>query len=224
MAAVAGKNPKNQIQQMVNFILQEAHEKANEIKVKTEHDFNLEKQMLVHNGKQRINQEFEQRERDREVKQRIARSTAITKARVSKMEARQELIDSLLLDCVEKLKRVPSQPSYEKTMTDLLLQGLKSLFDEDKAEVCCRSEDQSMVRKIIPQVTQAFKREMGRDIQCSLNTTIVLPSEPIRGSPSGPGLVVIAKSGGIVCDNTLSTRLYQCFEELLPQVRRGLFE
>ena len=31
-----------QIRQMVNFILQEAHEKANEIRVKTEHDFNVE--------------------------------------------------------------------------------------------------------------------------------------------------------------------------------------
>ena len=34
-------------------ILQEAHEKANELRVKTEHDFNLEKQTLVHNAKQK---------------------------------------------------------------------------------------------------------------------------------------------------------------------------
>ena len=33
-----------QIRQMVNFILQEAKEKASEIYVKAEHDFSLEKQ------------------------------------------------------------------------------------------------------------------------------------------------------------------------------------
>ena len=40
---------------MVNFILQEAHEKANEIRVKTEHDFNVEKQTLIHAARQRLN-------------------------------------------------------------------------------------------------------------------------------------------------------------------------
>ena len=36
------------IRQMVNFILKEACEEANEICVKTKHDFNLGKQTLVH--------------------------------------------------------------------------------------------------------------------------------------------------------------------------------
>ena len=35
-----------QIRQMVNFILQEAQEKASEIYLKTEHDFSLEKQYV----------------------------------------------------------------------------------------------------------------------------------------------------------------------------------
>jgi len=35
---------ERQIRQMVNFILQEAKEKASEINVKAEHDFSMEKQ------------------------------------------------------------------------------------------------------------------------------------------------------------------------------------
>lgn len=61
----------NQIRQMANFILQEAHEKANEINIKTEHDFNLEKQMLVHNAKLKIQEEYAQKEKDREVQDRM---------------------------------------------------------------------------------------------------------------------------------------------------------
>ena len=38
MAALSGAQGSKQIQQMVNFILQEAHEKANEIKVRTLND------------------------------------------------------------------------------------------------------------------------------------------------------------------------------------------
>merc|ERR1712091_238543 len=62
----------NQIRQMVNFILQEAHEKANEIRIKTEHDFNIEKQMLVHNAKLAIAEDYKQKDREREVSERIA--------------------------------------------------------------------------------------------------------------------------------------------------------
>lgn len=61
----------NQIRQMANFILQEAHEKANEINIKTEHDFNLEKQMLVHSAKLKIQEEYTQKEKDREIQERM---------------------------------------------------------------------------------------------------------------------------------------------------------
>ena len=39
--------------------------------VQTEHDFNLEKQMLVHNGKIKIQEEFAQKEKDLEIQQRV---------------------------------------------------------------------------------------------------------------------------------------------------------
>lgn len=62
---------RKQIEQMCNFILQEASEKANEIKVKTDHDFSLAKQMLVHNAKLKLQQEFKQKEKDYEVQKRM---------------------------------------------------------------------------------------------------------------------------------------------------------
>lgn len=37
----------------------------------TEHDFNLEKQMLVHNATVKINEEYAQREKNREVEERM---------------------------------------------------------------------------------------------------------------------------------------------------------
>ena len=43
-----------------------------EIKLKTEHDFNLEKQMLVHNAKLKIQEEYLQKEKDRAVQDRYA--------------------------------------------------------------------------------------------------------------------------------------------------------
>lgn len=60
-----------QIKQMVNFIMQEAHEKVNEIRIKTDHDFNLEKQNLVHAGKLKVQEEYAQKEKDLDIEQRV---------------------------------------------------------------------------------------------------------------------------------------------------------
>mmetsp|Transcript_10914 Transcript_10914/g.32574 ORF Transcript_10914/g.32574 Transcript_10914/m.32574 type:complete len:233 (-) Transcript_10914:148-846(-) len=96
-------NGPDQIRQMVNFILQEAHEKANEIRIKTEHDFNVDKQTIVHNAKVAIADEYKAKEREREVQARIARSTAVGDARVKKMKVRDELLHELVQQLVAHL-------------------------------------------------------------------------------------------------------------------------
>jgi len=84
-----------QIRQMCNFILQESIEKSNEIRLKTEHDFNLEKQTLLHNAKLRIQDEFKEMEKEREVKRRIEKSTEVGNSKVQKMKARDNLLVKL---------------------------------------------------------------------------------------------------------------------------------
>jgi V-type H+-transporting ATPase subunit E len=39
--------------------------------LQTEHDFNVEKQSLVHNGKLKVQEEFVQKSKDLEVEQRV---------------------------------------------------------------------------------------------------------------------------------------------------------
>jgi V-type H+-transporting ATPase subunit E len=53
----------------------------------------LEKQMLVHNGKLKIQEEYAQKEKDLEIQQRVSRSAAIGNARVKKMKSRDELLE-----------------------------------------------------------------------------------------------------------------------------------
>jgi V-type H+-transporting ATPase subunit E len=39
--------------------------------IQTDHDFNLEKQQLVHNGKLKVQEEYAQKEKDLEIEQRV---------------------------------------------------------------------------------------------------------------------------------------------------------
>lgn len=60
-----------QINQMVQFIKQEAEEKANEIRVAAEEEFNIEKLQMVETEKQRIRKEYERKESQVEVKKKM---------------------------------------------------------------------------------------------------------------------------------------------------------
>ena len=108
---------------MVNFIMQEAHEKVNEIKIKTEHDFTLERQNLVHHGKIKIQEEYAQKEKDLEIQQRVSRSNAIGESRVKKMKARDDLLQKLKKEALERLEGYTTTPQYSTMLKNLIIQG-----------------------------------------------------------------------------------------------------
>ena len=209
MAALAGSQSSKQIQQMVNFILQEAHEKANEIQVRSDHDYELEVQTGVKNGKQKINEEMEQKGRDREIEDRISRSKSITEARTEKMEAREKLMNQLKTDIVSRIQDYNSNVSYATLLKNLMIQAFQTLYNESNVEVICRQSDEGTVKGELNKAVEEFNNMVGPDkkyktkISAQFSSRNFLPAEPILGTPSGPGLVVIAQGGAIVCDNTL---------------------
>merc|ERR1712238_500561 len=99
----------------VNFILQEAHEKANEIRVKTEHDFNLEKQTLVHEAKLSIQDEFAKKEKDHEIQKRIVQclikieeNTVVIYCRKEDSATVKKVLPEAIREYVEIMKRESS--------------------------------------------------------------------------------------------------------------------
>jgi V-type H+-transporting ATPase subunit E len=62
---------EKQIAQMVEFIRQEAREKAEEIKVKTDNEFNILKLEVIEQAKIRIKEEYKRKEQDVLVQQKM---------------------------------------------------------------------------------------------------------------------------------------------------------
>lgn len=214
----------DQIRQMVNFILQEAHEKANEIRVKTEHDFNLEKQTLVHEAKLNIQDEFTKKEKDREVQQRIARSAEIGECRVKKMKIRDDLLQKLVADAGAKCAVVARGQNYPQLLQKLIVQGLIKI-EEMEVTVFCRNEDISTIEKILDAAVQEYVEIMKRESGVTLEPKVVMNENRNRDltTNSYGGIVLTALNGKIVCDNTMASRLNLVYEELLPSIRAILF-
>lgn len=214
----------DQIRQMVNFILQEAHEKANEIRVKTEHDFNLEKQTLVHEAKLNIQDEFAKKVKDRETQERITRSAEIGECRVKKMKIRDELLNTLISEASSKLSVVARGTNYPQLLQKLIVQGLIKI-EENEVTVYCRGEDVGTVSKILPAAVKEYVEIMKRESGVELKPKISLNSDRSKDLDvkTCGGIVLAAVGGKIICDNTLSSRLNLVYEELLPSIREILF-
>ncbi|KAF0700174.1 Aste57867_9302 [Aphanomyces stellatus] len=215
-----------QIKQMVNFILQEAQEKANEIRIKTEHDFNLEKQMLVHNAKLKIQEEYTRKEKEREINKRISRSAEIGASRRKKMIAREDLLQALITDgkarCGEATK---NEASYRTLLKDLAVQGLIKLH-ETEIMIVVRNKDVRLLESLLPEILGSYSaimaKETGLDVSKTVLTVCKEEKQQLLANSAG-GLKLVARQGKIVCDNTLDTRLMQVNYDQKPTIRQMLF-
>lgn len=218
---MAALENNKQIRQMVNFIMQEANEKVNEIQIKTDHDFNLERQNLVHNGKLKLMEEYAKKEKDLEVNQRVARSAAIGSARVTKMKARDDLLEDLKKETTTKLAAICKGNGYREFVKNLIVQGLIKI-EEPVVEIQCREVDNTLVTKVLPEAVAEFEKimtEAGHKVRPQVKISpLVLSSKVVNG-----GIVLTALNNKIILDQTVDERLKIAFTDMMPSVRYGLF-
>jgi len=211
-----------QIKQMVNFIMQESHEKVNEIRIKTDHDFNLEKQNLVHSGKLKVQEEYAQKIKDLEIEQKVLRSSSIGAAKIKIMKARDELLEQLKTETIEELALFSSTPKYEDFLRRLIVQGLIKI-EEDVVDIHICKDDEALTKKVLPLAIADYKLIMaqaGRTVKPSVTiSSIRLPLKMSTG-----GLVLTALNGRIVVNQTVEERLAIAYTDMMPAVRHSLFK
>ncbi|KAI9286644.1 ATPase, V1/A1 complex, subunit E [Umbelopsis sp. AD052] len=219
MAAVRALNDDevfNEMKKMVSFIKQEALEKAREIKVKADEEFNIEKAKIVRQESLNIEATFERKIKQAEVQKRIAQSNQINKSRLRVLQARQQMLDELFDEARSKLTSVSKDSSqYPALLQDLVLQGFYSLM-ETNVKIQCRKEDVSLVEKAIAEAVTAYEESMGDKINATID------EENIPSSNAG-GVILSGLNGKIKVNNTLEARLNILEDGMLPQIRVLLF-
>eukprot|EP01094_Clydonella_sp_ATCC50884_P005533 TRINITY_DN1446_c0_g1_i1.p1 TRINITY_DN1446_c0_g1~~TRINITY_DN1446_c0_g1_i1.p1 ORF type:complete len:234 (+),score=120.15 TRINITY_DN1446_c0_g1_i1:74-775(+) len=222
--AMSDSQVKQQLQQMVNFIQQEAREKAEEIRVQAEEEFNIERQSIVREEKKKISKEHERKMKQVEVRKKIARSNELNQARIRVLKAQEEAIQQIYNMASQKLADVASSGGYEQMLSALLVQGLIKL-GEDEVELICRQCDEGVLQKSLAAAQSDYKQKTGKDVQLTINQVHRLAPPP-SGQP-GPsccgGVLLSARGGRILCNNTLEQRLALAYEAFLPDIRMALF-
>lgn len=224
---------QRQIDQMVRFIKQEAEEKANEISVSAEEEFNIEKLQLVQTEKAKVAREYERRESQIEVKKKIEYSKQLNDSRIKVLQARENAVSGVITEAQTYLGKIADDKKlYKALLVDLLVQALFKL-NEPSAIVKVREVDLPLAKDAIDQAKAKYQQVYGKPCPgTTLDTTNFLAPPPTGAAVvdeydavdycSG-GVVVTSGDGKIVCSNTLDDRLRIAYSQNLPEVRAMLF-
>jgi len=210
--------------QMVQFIHQEAKEKASEIKLKTDEEFNIEKLRMVEAEKQKIRAAYEVKEKQVEVQKRIAQSNEVRFSRLKALKARDDAMLSVLKEAGAALPAVVSSPEYPALLEKLILEALVQLADQKVVVKAVEKPDQSAVtKKALAAATTKFTKWATENKGAEWASTIDITMAK-EGLKEGIGGVEICGFGGkITLNNTLQARLALAFETNQPQLRKKLF-
>ncbi|KAL3147417.1 hypothetical protein ABBQ38_014481 [Trebouxia sp. C0009 RCD-2024] len=218
---------ERQIDQMVKFIKQEADEKANEIAVSAEEEFNIEKLQLLEAEKAKIRKDYERREGQIDVKKKIEYSKQLNESRLKVLQARENAVHELINEAQQGLTSFSKdQQKYKGLLADLLVQAFAKL-SEPSVIVKVRDADQGLAKDALEDARSKFKGAFGKDgPDAKLDTKSFLPaaSSGKEGEDSCCGGVVVSSADGkIVCANTLDERLKIAYAQNLPMIRGEFF-
>lgn len=209
---------KQQIQQMVSFIRQEANDKANEIRVKAEEEFNIRKLSAVEVAREKIRAEYEKKVKQIDVNRKIAKSTEQNAARLEVLKARDGVLQETYDDAAYQLAAMVDSDAdaYVGILQALILQGLVVLSDSDVV-VRCRRVDVENIEAMLPSVTEEYVAATNSPV------TVVLDRDTFLADSCTGGVVLLSQGGTIVVENTFESRLEIAYQQNLPKIRKVMF-
>lgn len=202
---------------MKAFIEKEAQEKAKEIKLKADEEYEIEKASIVRAETAAIDSTYEQKLKKASLAQQITKSTIANKTRLRVLATKDEVLNDIFDAAEEELKKITKKKGdYKPILTGLIEEGLLALL-EDKVTIKVRKADVALAKEAAEQAVKDFESKAKFSVDITVDETNFLSSD-IAG-----GVVVVNGTGKIEVDNTLEERLKILSEEALPGLRLELF-
>lgn len=222
MAAEQKSETDKRIKQMVAFINQEARDKAEEIEVRAKEDVNVEVLKMQDREKAKLREYYKQQEKRVEIEAKIAKQQLLDSYRRKHLDYQEEKIQELGQLAKERFAGIVADKlSYTQFLTDSLVQCFFKIWDEEEVTVQCRKQDAKLVKQVLGDALGKAKAKAEKETGQAFNMRAVFDKEPVKCSG---GVVVKARRGRVVCDNTLDARLRIILHKELPFIRENLFD
>jgi len=218
---MAEADTERRIKQMVAFIRQEARDKAEEIEVRAKEECNVEVMKMTDREKAKMREEFKQREKRIEIENKITKQKVLDGYRMELLKAEDNKKAELKGMVKKRFSNVTKNSGkYKDFLKQAMIQAFLLIWDEDEVMVSCRKQDQSTVKGLMQSALDEVKSRAKKECNTNLKMQATFNSKPIKCSG---GVVVSARGGKVVCDNTLDARLNIVMRTELPMVRERLF-
>jgi len=211
-AGLSDDQVASELTKMVAFIKKEAEEKAKEIRIKANEEYEIEKGELVRAAMAAVDKEYALKYKQASMQQQITKSTKANQTRLNVLSAKAGILDEVFQEAEAELKKLSQDPAkYEPLLVELIVESVKLLKNEDSVVVTVREADAEVAGRAAK--TAAEKTES----QIELDTKKSLDPE------SAGGVFVSSGNGKIVVDNTFEERLKILGVKALPLLRLDLF-
>lgn len=201
---------------MKAFIEKEAQEKAKEIRVKADEEYEIEKSSIVRAETAAIDTAHEQKLKKASLAQQITKSTIGNKTRLRILAEKEKVLEDVFAEAGEALKALTSKKSeYKPVFEGLIEEGLYALM-EDKVSLRVREADVDLAKEAAETASKKFAEKANFSVEVSIASDYL-------DSESAGGVILRNKTGKIEVDNTLEARLKLLSEQALPGVRLEMF-
>uniref|UniRef100_A0A7S1FAL2 V-type proton ATPase subunit E n=1 Tax=Noctiluca scintillans TaxID=2966 RepID=A0A7S1FAL2_NOCSC len=209
----------SQIEQMRNFILNEAKDKAEEIDLKSKEEFQIEKFKIVDREKQRIRADTVRKLKQLETKQAIDRSTAINHSRLKRILRQAQAVEDISSLSKESLR---SKSCDKQFVERTLAQGLLALLEEEVV-VQCREADLPLVEQCLAPACKLYSDTIQEQTGATKGCTLTIDKSRFLSKDKLGGVVLSCQNNKIVIDNTADLRLSLVLEQDKPAIKKLLF-
>jgi len=221
MAAEQKTETEKRIQQMVAFITQEARDKAEEIEVRAKEEVAVELLKIQDREKNKLREYYKQQTKRVEKDAIIQKQKLLDSFRMKHLRMQDEKIQELGSMAQERFSGIVAGHSYREFIVKSLIQGFFKIWDEAEVSIQCRAEDARLVRGVMGEALAQAKEQAEAETGQAFNMQVVFNDEPVKCSG---GVVLKARKGRIICDNTLDARLKIVLQKELPYIRNTIFD
>lgn len=202
---------------MKAFIEKEAQEKAKEIRVKADEEYEIEKAQIVRFETAAIDAAHAQRLKKALLAQQITKSTIGNKTRLRVLGEKEQAVNDVFDLARSQLASISKDAAtYKPILEKLIEEGVLTIL-EPKVTVTVRKADVDVAKLAAETAAKEFAGKAGFDVAIAVDEELFLDAD-IAG-----GVVVRNGLGKIEVDNTLEKRLGLLAEEALPAIRLELF-
>lgn len=211
--ALSETQVQSELAKMQAFIQKEAREKASEIRVKADEEYQIEKASLVRSELNAIDAAYGAKFAKAKLSQQITKSTIANNTRLRLLASREESLEGIFEAAKDRLSTLAGD---EKLLAGLIEEALYALM-EHAVSVRVRAADVSLAKKALETATANFAEKAGFEVEATIDEENCL-AETLAG-----GVIVVSESGKISVNNTLDERLRLLSETALPAIRLELF-